>query len=226
MCNVPAYGVEEVADSTLSHILNVYRRTHQSASLVDKGIRFSDLDGIKQSAIGARRIRGNVLGIVGLGKIGTAVAERAKPFGFRICFYDPYVAEGVEKAMGIERVDTLYELLSVSDCVTLHCPLTADNHHMLDAAAFEHFKPGTVDLTPLHLAAPSIIVHLRIVLGAFLVNTARGGLVDDDALEKALKVGRVGAASTDVHENEPNNVFSGATNGAVNEFRIKIIHYF
>ncbi|KAL7020632.1 hypothetical protein ACKWTF_011592 [Chironomus riparius] len=184
VCNVPGYGVEEVADTTLCLILNLYRRTYWLANMVREGKKFTGPEQVRDAAQGCARIRGDTLGIVGLGRIGSAVALRAKAFGFNVSFYDPYLPDGIEKSLGLTRVYTLQELLFHSDCVSLHCTLNEHNHHLINEYTIKQMRPG-----------------------AFLVNTARGGLVDDEALAQALKQGRIRAAALDVHENEPYNVF-------------------
>ncbi|XP_076222139.1 C-terminal binding protein isoform X1 [Nomia melanderi] len=186
VCNVPGYGVEEVADTTLCLILNLYRRTYWLANMVREGKKFTGPEQVREAATGCARIRGDTLGIVGLGRIGSAVALRAKAFGFTVIFYDPYLPDGIEKSLGLNRVYTLQDLLFQSDCVSLHCTLNEHNHHLINEFTIKQMRPG-----------------------AFLVNTARGGLVDDDALAGALKQGRIRAAALDVHENEPYNVFQG-----------------
>ncbi|XP_045189331.1 C-terminal-binding protein-like isoform X2 [Mercenaria mercenaria] len=180
VCNVPGYGVEEVADSTICLILNLYRRTYWLANMVREGKKVTGPEGLREAASGSARIRGDTLGIVGLGRVGSAVALRAKVFGFNVIFYDPYLPDGVEKSLGITRVYTLQDLLFQSDCVSLHCNLNEHNHHLINDYTIKQMRPG-----------------------AFLVNTARGGLVDEHALASALKDGRVRAAALDVHENEP-----------------------
>lgn len=100
VCNVPGYGVEEVADSAFSHILNLYRRTYFLANMLKEGKKFIGPEALREAAAGATRVRGDTLGIVGLGKVGTAVALRAKVFGFNTTFYDPYIPDGIEKALG------------------------------------------------------------------------------------------------------------------------------
>lgn len=151
VCNVPGYGVEEVADTTLCLILNLYRRTYWLANMVREGKKFTGpeqvrdaaqvrLDALEQSPQanqtlelkGCARIRGDTLGIVGLGRIGSAVALRAKAFGFNVSFYDPYLPDGIEKSLGLNRVYTLQELLFHSDCVSLHCTLNEHNHHLIN----------------------------------------------------------------------------------------------
>lgn len=193
VCNVPGYGVEEVADTTLCLILNLYRRTYWLANMVREGKKFTGPEQVREAAQGCARIRGDTLGIVGLGRIGSAVALRAKAFGFNVIFYDPYLPDGIEKSLGLTRVYTLQELLFQSDCVSLHCTLNEHNHHLINEFTIKQMRPG-----------------------AFLVNTARGGLVDDDSLAAALKQGRIRAAALDVHENEPCNVFQGPLKDAPN----------
>lgn len=190
VCNVPGYGVEEVADTTMCLILNLYRRTYWLANMVREGKKFTGPEQVRDAAQGCARIRGDTLGLVGLGRIGSAVALRAKVFGFNVSFYDPYLPDGIEKSLGLNRVYTLQELLFHSDCVSLHCTLNEHNHHLINEFTIKQMRPG-----------------------AFLVNTARGGLVDDEALAHALKQGRIRAAALDVHENEP---YNGALKDAPN----------
>lgn len=174
--NTPGYGVEEVADTTLCLILNLYRRIQWLANMVlQENLRFTTTEQVRDAATGCARVRGETLGIVGLGRVGTAVALRAKAFGFNVMFYDPYIADGVEKGLGITRVYTLTDLLFQSDCVTLHCSLNEHNHSIIGNATIKQMRPG-----------------------AFLVNTARGGLIDENALADALRNGRIRAAALDV----------------------------
>ncbi|EDW42372.1 C-terminal-binding protein isoform X4 [Drosophila sechellia] len=193
VCNVPGYGVEEVADTTMCLILNLYRRTYWLANMVREGKKFTGPEQVREAAHGCARIRGDTLGLVGLGRIGSAVALRAKAFGFNVIFYDPYLPDGIDKSLGLTRVYTLQDLLFQSDCVSLHCTLNEHNHHLINEFTIKQMRPG-----------------------AFLVNTARGGLVDDETLALALKQGRIRAAALDVHENEPYNVFQGALKDAPN----------
>lgn len=140
-----------------------------------------------------------------MGRIGSAVALRAKAFGFNVVFYDPYLPDGIDKSLGLTRVYTLQELLFQSDCVSLHCTLNEHNHHLINEFTIKQvilfgflFCESILNLN---------VFLLQMRPGAFLVNTARGGLVDDEALAVALKQGRIRAAALDVHENEPYNVF-------------------
>ncbi|ELU07027.1 hypothetical protein CAPTEDRAFT_158522 [Capitella teleta] len=180
VCNVPAYGVEEVADSTLCLILNLYRRTYWLANMVREGKKIMGPEGLREASQGSARIRGDTLGIVGLGRVGTGVALRAKVFGFNVIYYDPYLPDGVEKSLGITRVYSLQDLLFQSDCISLHCTLNESSHHMINEFTIKQMRPG-----------------------AFLVNTARGGLLDEHAVASALKDGRIRASALDVHETEP-----------------------
>ncbi|ETE64323.1 C-terminal-binding protein 1, partial [Ophiophagus hannah] len=107
VCNVPAASVEETADSTMCHILNLYRRTTWLHQALREGTRVQS-------------------------RVGQAVALRAKAFGFNVIFYDPYLSDGIERALGLQRVSTLQDLLFHSDCVTLHCSLNEHNHHLIN----------------------------------------------------------------------------------------------
>lgn len=102
--------MEEVADSTLCLILNLYRRTYWLANAAKEGRKIHGPEALKEAATGTARIRGDTLGIVGLGRIGTAVAVRAKVFGFNIIFYDPYLPDGVERSLGksVNSAETCY----------------------------------------------------------------------------------------------------------------------
>lgn len=180
--NVPAYGTEEVADSTMSHVLNLYRRTSRMSAAVACGSHTSTVNGDTAAAMASigpvHRIRGQVLGLVGLGRIGTAVAHRAHAFGFDVRFFDPLAADGIERALGaswLTRCETLAQLLEVSDCVSLHCTLNQSTQHILGADELQN----------------------QLKHGAFVVNTARGGLIDDQALVDALRRGTVAAAGID-----------------------------
>ena len=124
-------------------------------------------------------LRQKTLGILGLGRIGSAVARRAQAFDMVCIGYDPYISAEQAKHMGVELV-SLQELLERSDFITIHMPLTDDTHYLLDAEAFGSMKPG-----------------VRII------NVARGGIVSETALAEALKAGHVGGAALDVFEEEP-----------------------
>lgn len=174
VCNVPDYGTEEVADHAIALILALYRQ------LFPLDAEAKQL-GWKIGVAGKmRRLRTQTLGIVGLGRIGTATALRAKAFGFRVVFYDPYVPSGTHKAVGVERAGSLDELLQISDTLSIHCPLTPETRGFI---------------------GPDQIARMK--RGAFLVNTARGDIVQKAPVFAALQSGHLGGAGLDVVEAEP-----------------------
>ncbi|XP_066548908.1 C-terminal-binding protein 2 isoform X1 [Amia ocellicauda] len=193
VCNIPSAAVEETADSTLCHILNLYRRNTWLYQALREGTRVQSVEQIREVASGAARIRGETLGLIGFGRSGQAVAVRAKVFGFNVIFYDPYLQDGLERSLGVQRVYTLQDLLYQSDCVSLHCNLNEHNHHLINDFTIKQMRQG-----------------------AFLVNSARGGLVDEKALAQALKEGRIRGAALDVHETEPFSFAQGPLKDAPN----------
>ncbi|CAN0555013.1 unnamed protein product [Rangifer tarandus platyrhynchus] len=193
VCNIPSAAVEETADSTICHILNLYRRNTWLYQALREGTRVQSVEQIREVASGAARIRGETLGLIGFGRTGQAVAVRAKAFGFSVLFYDPYLQDGTERSLGVQRVYTLQDLLYQSDCVSLHCNLNEHNHHLINDFTIKQMRQG-----------------------AFLVNAARGGLVDEKALAQALKEGRIRGAALDVHESEPFSFAQGPLKDAPN----------
>jgi len=175
VANVPDYGTEEVADSALALILSLTRGVNLLNSRLRAGAPWS-FEHVRP----IHRRRGSVLGVVGLGRIGSAAALRAKAFGMDVVFHDPYIADGLDKALGIRRVETLTELLAQAQVVTLHCPLTAETRHLMNQQTIA-----------------------RMPAGSYLVNTARGGVVDTAAVLAALASGHLAGAALDVLEQEP-----------------------
>jgi len=174
VCNVPDYGTEEVADHALALMLALLRGIPAASADVAAG------NWSWRVCESNRRFRELSLGIIGCGRIGTAVAMRAKAFGFEIGFYDPYVVSGYEKALGVGRFWDRDLLLERSDVVTLHLPLTEETLYLIGPAELARMKPGS-----------------------FLINTARGPLVVERALAEALSNGRLAGAALDVIEHEP-----------------------
>ncbi|MEQ8994064.1 MAG: C-terminal binding protein [Pseudomonadales bacterium] len=177
VCNVPDYGTQEVADHAMALMLSL-----------QKGITFHTRE-LKAAPRAhwrpalnpfGRRLSACTFGIVGLGRIGTAAALRAKAFGMDVVFYDPYRESGADLALGIRRVHDLGARFEISDVVSLHLPLSADTEKLIDAAVLARSKPGLI-----------------------LINTARGPIVDLDALHDALRDGQVQAAGLDVLPTEP-----------------------
>lgn len=174
VCNVPDYGTEEVADHAIALTLALYRQ------LLPLDAEAKALGWKITVAPKMRRLRTQTFGVVGLGRIGTATALRAKAFGFRVIFFDPYVPSGTHKAIGVERVSSLAELLAAADTVSIHCPLTDETRGMIGEKQIARMKPGS-----------------------FLVNTARGDIVQKGPVFAALRSGHLAGAGLDVVENEP-----------------------
>jgi D-3-phosphoglycerate dehydrogenase / 2-oxoglutarate reductase len=170
--NAPDGNTIAAAEHSLALLLAVAR--HVPAA--DASVRAGEW---ARSRLGGIELRGRTLGIVGLGRIGLAVADRAAAFGMRLLGFDPYVAPATAHAHAIEPAD-LSTLLRRADVVTVHVPLTAQTDHLLDAAAIASMRPG-----------------------AIVLNLARGGVVDEAALADALREGRLGGAGIDVFEHEP-----------------------
>jgi phosphoglycerate dehydrogenase-like enzyme len=174
VCNVPDYGTEEVADHAILFLLAVARRLIPCHTTIRAGTWHY------QTAVGTPRLRGKTFGIVGCGRIGTATALRAKALGLDVVFFDPLVKRGTDKALGIRRVNTLAELLGQSHFVSLHCYLDESTYHLINAATLAQMRPG-----------------------AILINTARGQVIDEEALLAALDSGHIAGAALDVVEREP-----------------------
>jgi len=172
VCNVPDYGVTDVADHAMALLLALAR------GLFAYDVHTRAGGDSWQAAGPLRRIGGaglSTLGIIGLGRIGTAVALRAKAFGLKPLCYDPYIPDGRARAIGVEQYQNLRDMLTQADAVTFHVPLTNETGNMADAEFFEAMR-----------------------MGSLLVNTARGGVVSLDALANALASTRVLAAGLDV----------------------------
>jgi phosphoglycerate dehydrogenase-like enzyme len=177
VCNVPDYGTGEVADHTLGLILALARgivRSHEALRAdIAAGWR-SDLPPTFMRLEGAR------LGVVGLGRIGRAVATRARALGLEVIVYDPHLPVARELPGVFRRVDDFRRFLGEADIVSIHAPLSPETRGMFDLAAFRAMRPG-----------------------ALLVNAARGAIVDSDALADALRAGTIAGAALDVLPEEP-----------------------
>ncbi len=176
VANVPDYGTEEVADSAIGLMLALTRGIHLlTGRLRERRGPWSFQEGRPRY-----RLRGRGFGVVGLGRIGTAAALRAKALGMDVVFHDPYVPDGRDKALGIRCAESLAELLGQSHVVSLHCPLTPETRHLIDRKAVA-----------------------RMPAGSFLVNTARGAVVDTLAVLESVTAGHLTGAALDVLEHEP-----------------------
>ncbi|MEM3693891.1 MAG: 2-hydroxyacid dehydrogenase [Candidatus Bathyarchaeia archaeon] len=172
----PGRNADAVADFTMGLILAQLRNIARAHDDLKNG--FWNLAYNRYESLGFE-LKNRVLGIIGLGHIGSKVAERAKGFGMRVIAYDPYVSEKNALRMGV-RLVSLKSLLRRSDIVSLHCRLTKETIRLIDEKAISLMKPT-----------------------AILVNTSRGGVVDTEALYKALSEGRIAGAALDVYETEP-----------------------
>jgi C-terminal binding protein len=177
VCNVPDYGTTEVADHAIALALTLRRGILLHHELQRKNPP-APFRSFQHPLI--QRLGRQTFGIVGLGRIGTAVALRAKALQFRVVFYDPYLPNGVELALGIERAATLEDLLRQTDTLSVHAPLTPETRGMLGR--------DQLALLP---------------KGAVVVNDARGPIVDIDALGELLRDGHIAGAGLDVLPVEP-----------------------
>jgi len=174
--NTPDIFIEEVADHALALILACARRVLEQHHLVTGGRWREGRPQLSELP----RLWGRTLGLVSFGNVARATARRAAPFGVHLLAYDPFVSELTMTAEGVEPVTSLGELLERADIVSVHAPLNRDTYHLIGAAELARMRPD-----------------------AIVVNTGRGGVVDEVALAEALGAGRLWAAGLDVLEQEP-----------------------
>lgn len=178
VCNTPDYGTMEVADHAIALMLALVR----GVAAYNERLAARD-DAWSTFALPlppVRRLRGQVFGVIGLGRIGTAAALRAKAFELEVAFHDPFLPPGLELAFGFRRARSRDELLGLADIVSLHTPLTPETRNLIDDSAIAAMKSG-----------------------AILINTSRGGVVDLDAVARGLQSGKLTAAGLDVLPVEP-----------------------
>lgn len=171
--NVPAYCLDEVAEHALALLLAGARKVCQYNTAVHEG------NWSLQTGMPIYRVRGRTLGIIGFGKIGQTLADKARALGLSIVAYDAYLSEDMIHQRGAEPV-SLDDLLAQADFVSLHTPLTAETRGLLNTERLRRMKPT-----------------------AFVVNTARGGLIVTEALVQALQAGWIAGAALDVFDPEP-----------------------
>ena len=168
--NVPAYSPESVAEHTVALMLTLNRKIHKAYQ------RTRDANFSLEGLVGFNMF-GRTVGVIGTGKIGLATIKILQGFGCKVVAHDPYPNQDVID-LGVEYL-SLEQLYPICDVISLHCPLTKDNHHLLSAGSFAKMKPGVM-----------------------VINTSRGGLLNAlDAME-ALKTGHLGSLGLDVYENE------------------------
>lgn len=175
--NTPGVLTDDTADVTMALILAVPRRLHEGIELMEAG----KFDGWAPTWMMGRRLAGKRLGIIGMGRIGQAVARRAKAFGLQIHYHNrKKVSRPVEEELDATFWDSLDQMLARMDIVSVNCPHTPATFHLLNARRLDLMKPE-----------------------AFIVNTARGEVIDEAALAEALQTGKLAGAGLDVFEREP-----------------------
>ena len=170
--NAPTANIMSATEHTMAMLLALCRNIPEAHASVKRG------EWTRAKFMG-RELHNKILGIIGLGRIGKLIAERARGFGMTVTAYDPYIADSVFQANAAEKV-TLDELLARADFITVHTPLTDETRGMIGAAEIGKMKPGVV-----------------------VLNIARGGIYDEDALAGALNSGRIAGAAVDVYSHEP-----------------------
>jgi D-3-phosphoglycerate dehydrogenase/C-terminal binding protein len=176
VCNVPDYGTEDVADTAIAMMLALTRGIH----LLNSRLRAARGPWSYTQAVPLCRLRGRVFAVVGMGRIGTAASRRAQAIGMNVVFYDPYVADGWERAHAARRAETLTELLDEAQVLSLHCPATPETVGMIGAEQISRLPRGSV-----------------------VINTARGSILDTSAVPPAIRSGQLAGAGIDVLPSEP-----------------------
>jgi glyoxylate reductase len=174
--NTPDVLTDATADLAIALLLASVRRLREGLDLARGG----EWDGWHPTQLLGMGLQGKVLGILGAGRIGVATARRARAFGMDIVYWDRSRSPGMEAEAGGRRVDELDSLLAISDVVSIHLPLTPETEGLFDAERLAGMKSGSI-----------------------LVNTARGAVVDSNALAEALRSGQLAGAGLDVFEDEP-----------------------
>lgn len=182
---VPAYSPEAVAEHAVGMMMTLNRRIHRAYQ------RTRDANFSLEGLIGFN-MHGRTAGVIGTGKIGLATLRILKGFGMRLLASDPW-PNPLALEMGAEYVDNA-TLFREADVISLHCPLTPENHHLLNMSAFEKMKDGVM-----------------------IINTSRGGLIDSQAAIDALKLQKIGALGMDVYENERDLFFEDKSNDVIQD---------
>ena len=176
--NTPGVFTDDTADIAMAGIIGVPRRIREGTALVRRG----EWTGWAPSGLLGRKLGGKVLGIVGMGRIGQAVAHRARGFGLEVAYWSrKQIPQALEQMLGARFVPALDDLVAAADILTLHCPLTAETRGLINARRIALMKDG-----------------------ASIINTARGELIDQEAMIDALQSGKLAGAGLDVYPDEPN----------------------
>jgi len=182
---VPAYSPEAVAEHAIGMMMCLNRRIHRAYQRTrDANFSLEGLTGFT--------MHGKTAGVIGTGKIGIAALRILKGFGLRLLAFDPYPSQAALD-LGVEYV-SLSTLFEQSDIISLHCPLTPENYHLINSSAFAQMKDGVM-----------------------IINTSRGGLIDSQAAIDALKHQKIGALGMDVYENERDLFFEDKSNDVIQD---------
>ncbi len=172
VCNIPDYGYEDVADHAMALMLGCIRKLPTAQLNIKNNLWHW------HTVKGSIRLKGKKLGIIGLGRIGSAVATRAHAFGLEISFYDPYLQQSPNPEF--VKINTFDDFLRDLDIISINCPLTQETTHLMNQETLKFLKPNSI-----------------------IVNTARGAIIDQSALIQALHNKEIGGAGLDVLETEP-----------------------
>lgn len=175
VCNVPDYGIDEVSNHAITFILALSKKLKQEDMFFRNG------NWGYSEIVPVSRFSGRTIGLMGFGRIPQLVARKLSGFGVNVIAYDPFCPESTFREYGVESVD-FNTLCEKSDFVSIHCPLTTETHHVFNKDAFSKMKKN-----------------------ACIINTARGSVVDENALIEALENGDIAGAALDVYESEPLN---------------------
>ncbi len=171
--NSPTGASISVAELTIGHMISLARHLTKADKTMKEGIW-------AKKQLKGRELHGKTLGIIGCGNIGKVVAKYAKAFNMEVIGYDPFLSKEEMEKHGIKKVDSLEELMKTADFVSLHIPHIPQTHHLINEKMLSLMKPT-----------------------AYLINCARGGIVDEEALYEALKEKKIAGAALDVYEKEP-----------------------
>ncbi len=173
VCNIPDYGLDDVSNHAIAFMFALMKKFY----ITDPDLRAGNWD--YEKLVPITRFSESTVGIAGFGRLGQMVARKLKGFGVRLIAYDPYFNEKAGKELGVESVD-FDTLVAESDYITIHCPALPENDGMFNDQVFDRMKKT-----------------------AYVINTARGTIINEAALVRALKEGKIAGAGIDVFEKEP-----------------------